>query len=125
MWIRPNIAKLADDLRQMQDSGINYIRIHYHHAKWFLDYLKNVTGRVPDYYRNRRKFPSRLNGSYGFLTRIFICAKIWDYLRRGPFTLIPEKWGTRGWFGVQDYLWFPEKRRWQKGVFGSADPPLY
>lgn len=125
MWIRPNIAKLADDLRQMQDSGINYIRIHYHHAKWFLDYLKNVTGRVPDYYREIAEnscLPSERILRI-FDAHIYLCQKFGIIYGGDLFTLIPEEMGDpRGWFGVQDYLWFPEKRRWQKAFLDLLIP---
>ena len=39
MWYRPNVKRIASDLRQMRQCGVNYVRPHYHHLKWFRDYL--------------------------------------------------------------------------------------
>jgi len=40
MWLRPNLLKIRRDFQEMNRLGINYIRIHYHHSKWFRDYFK-------------------------------------------------------------------------------------
>jgi len=42
MWLRPNLLKIREDFKSMRDLGINFIRIHYHHSKWFRDYFSKV-----------------------------------------------------------------------------------
>jgi hypothetical protein len=40
MWLRPNLLKIRRDLQEMRRLGVNFIRIHYHHSKWFRDYFR-------------------------------------------------------------------------------------
>jgi len=42
MWLRPNLLKIREDFKSMRDLGINFIRIHYYHSKWFRDYFSKV-----------------------------------------------------------------------------------
>ena len=42
MWLRPNILKIREDFKTMRNLGINFVRIHYHHSKWFRDYFSQV-----------------------------------------------------------------------------------
>ena len=111
MWVRPNIGKLAKDLRQMAEDGINYIRIHYHHAKWFPDYMNHVAGFLPEQYQG-------LDVDYLpderilriFDAHIYLCQKHNIIYGGDLFTLLPDEMGDlKGWFGVQEYLYFEEK----------------
>jgi hypothetical protein len=47
MWYRPNVWALITDHRRMQADGVNMIRPHYHHRKWFRDYLMYHTADCP------------------------------------------------------------------------------
>ncbi len=51
MWYRPNVQRVAADLRQMRAHGINYLRPHYHHLKWFKDYLLFQHGQLFPFYQ--------------------------------------------------------------------------
>ena len=124
MWIKPNIAKLDQDLAQMSRDGINYIRIHYHHAKWFKDYLRSVTGTVPDYY----KIPEESCLPTERILRIFdahiyLCQKYGIIYGGDLFTLLPEEMGDpRGWYGIQDYMWFDDQLLMQKAFLNLLVP---
>jgi hypothetical protein len=118
MWFRPNVANLIRDLHQMHTCGVNMIRPHYHHLKWFKDYLL---------YHHRRLFPfykelETLNDPQPD-ERVW---RIWDlfiYLTQkygityngDLFTLVPSEMGDpRGWFGTVEAVYDLEKRVPQK-----------
>jgi hypothetical protein len=110
MWVKPNIMRLHDDLEQMGAFGINYLRIHYHHAKWFYDYYTQAHGFVPEQYRS-------LGESYlpteahlrTFDAHVYLCQKFGIIYGGDILTLRPSEMGDpRGWVCVQDYLWLPE-----------------
>jgi hypothetical protein len=44
MWLRPNILRVRQDFKSMRNLGLNFVRIHYHHSKWFRDYFSQVIG---------------------------------------------------------------------------------
>ena len=54
MWFRPNMKRIAMDLRQMRECGVNYIRPHYHHLKWFKDYLLFQQGRLFPFFASQQ-----------------------------------------------------------------------
>jgi len=116
MWIRPNVKKLRDDLKAMADSGINYIRIHYHHAKWFIDYLKNSIGQIPSYFEevNQSYLPDEK--TWRILdAHIYLCQKFGFIYGGDLLTLVPEEMGDpTGWIGVQDRVYLEEKKTHQK-----------
>ena len=124
MWIKPNIAKLDRDLSQMRDGGVNYIRIHYHHAKWFSDYLRSVTGAMPDYFNipENSCLPSERILRI-FDAHIYLCQKYKIIYGGDLFTLLPEEMGDpRGWYGIQDYLWFEDQLIMQKAFLNLLVP---
>lgn len=52
MWVRPNILKIREDFQSMRSLGINFVRIHYHHSKWFRDYFSQVVkDRIDPYFQ--------------------------------------------------------------------------
>lgn len=116
MWVKPNIKKLEADFKQMSGDGINFIRIHYHHAKWFKDYLRVCTEHVFEYYQDVEDdyLPTERILRI-FDAHIYLSQK-YDIIYGGDlFTLLPEELGDpKGWFGVQDYIWFEERVKAQK-----------
>jgi hypothetical protein len=116
MWVKPNIKKLEADFKQMSENGINYIRIHYHHVKWFLDYLKTCTGEMLDYYKDlENEYLPNERILRIFDAHIYLSQKYQIIYGGDLFTLIPEEMGDpKGWYGVQDYLWFEDKLKAQK-----------
>jgi len=50
MWLRPNLLRIREDFKAMRDLGLNFVRIHYHHSKWFRDYFSLVVKEEIDPY---------------------------------------------------------------------------
>lgn len=116
MWMAPNVAALARDLRAMSEAGMRYVRIHYHHAKWFADYWKRVVrAPLPAAYARCENTPLPDEHMLRcFDAHIYLCQKYRLVYGGDLFTLLPEELGDpRGWFGVGDYL-LDEKFGWQQ-----------
>ena len=116
MWVMPNISKLNADLKQMAEFGINYIRIHYHHPKWFYDFWKQCYDSVPDIYKDLGEsyLPSEKYLRI-FDAHIYLCQKYRIIYGGDLFTLVPEEMGDpRGWYGTVDYCVLNEKIKAQK-----------
>jgi hypothetical protein len=41
-WLKPNLLRVREDFKAMRKLGLNFVRIHYHHSKWFRDYFSQV-----------------------------------------------------------------------------------
>ena len=121
MWIKPNVKKLHDDLNTMAADGINYVRIHYHHAKWYTDYFKTKYGFVPEYFKdtNPGYLPDEKTWRI-FDAHIYLCQKYGIVFGGDLFTMVPEEMGDpRGWMtsgmdGLQDIILLREKIEHQK-----------
>jgi len=125
MWFRPDVAHIIRDHRQMQACGVNMIRPHYHHLKWFRDYLLYHHGRLPDFYRE-------LESGVGAMPdeRVW---RIWDlFIYLGQkygivyngdlFTLVPEEMGDpRGWYGTVEAVYDRRLRPAQKEFLLALD----
>ena len=112
MWLKPNIWRLAQDLKQMKCLGINYLRPHYHHSKWFRDYLKYAhRGDLPKYFNLADTTPLPSERSLRiFDAFIQLCQKYGIIYGGDLFTLVPEEMGDpRGWAGVFERCSDPEK----------------
>jgi hypothetical protein len=125
MWYRPDVWALITDHRRMQADGVNMIRPHYHHRKWFRDYLMYHHGRLPDFYRGLEDCRDPVPDERTW--------RIWDafiYLghKHGIvyngdlFTLVPEEMGDpRGWFGTVEAVYDQECRATQKEFLLALD----
>ena len=116
MWVYPNISHLNADLKDMADFGIEWVRVHYHHPKWFCDFFRQLGAEVPERYRG-------LDASYLpgekhlriFDAHVYLCQKYHMIMNYDLFTLIPEELGDpRGWGGPIDYICLEEKIEKQK-----------
>lgn len=117
MWIKPNVMKLHDDFKTMADAGINFLRIHYHHAKWYTDYFNTKYGFVPEYFENTNPGYIPDEKTWRILdAHIYLCQKYGIIYGGDLFTLIPEEMGeSRGWMGgLQDRILLREKIEHQK-----------
>lgn len=124
MWVTPNVARLAADLEQMRAFGLNLIRIHYHHPKWFYDHAIDADGVVPDAYaRLKDQILPNEQSLRTFDAHVYLCQKLGIVYAGDLFTLRPEEMGdARGWFGVQDYLWLDEALEAQKSFLDLLIP---
>lgn len=128
MWIKPDINKLNSDFLQMSNDNINYIRIHYHHSKWFKDYLHSVTGYMPEYYKEIYNEIGNDHMPSEYILRVFdahiyLCQKYGIIYGGDLFTLLPQELGDpRGWIGTQDYMWFDDMVTNQKEFLNRLIP---
>lgn len=101
MWVNPNMHNIHKDICLMSGFGINFLRVHYHHPKWFRDYLKTAGPSVSDYFQNLADSPLPDEGSLRILDAfIILCHKYNIYFQPDLFTLVPEEMGSpRGWIG--------------------------
>ncbi|MHB1483450.1 MAG: glycoside hydrolase 5 family protein [Saccharofermentanales bacterium] len=118
MWYKPNVINILHDFHTMHDSGVNMIRPHYHHLKWFRDYLLYSHDRLFPYFKDLLKQDDPMPDERGW--------RIWDlfiYLSHkygliyngDLFTLVPEEMGDpRGWFGTVEAVYDLDKREVQK-----------
>ena len=114
MWFRPNMKRIATDLRQMRECGVNYIRPHYHHLKWFKDYLLFQQGRLFPFFASLENVESPLPDERAwrvFDAFIYLCQKLGIVYGGDLFTLVPEEMGDpRGWFPLLESVYCQEKR---------------
>jgi len=118
MWFRPNVKNITGDIREMHYSGVNYIRPHYHHLKWFKDYLLYHHNKLFDFYRGLEDLDDPMPDERAW--------RIWDmfiYLTQkyqiiyggDLFTLVPEDMGDpRGWWGTTETIYTEKGRAVQK-----------
>ncbi|HOV68777.1 MAG TPA: hypothetical protein PLZ84_00455, partial [Clostridia bacterium] len=118
MWYKPNTSNIINDYRSMAASGVNMNRPHYHHLKWFRDYLIYHHGKLLPYYAELEDYTDVMPDE-----RVW---RIWDlfiYLSHkykiayngDLFTLVPEEMGDpRGWFGTTEAVYDKNKRKAQK-----------
>jgi hypothetical protein len=115
MWLHPNLERLDSDLHQMSSCGVRYVRIHFHHPKWFHDYFQYMHDRLPDYFSEEHGPLPDERMLRIFDAHIYLCQKYGIVYGGDLFTLLPEELGDpRGWYGVHDYASFPEKLPWQR-----------
>jgi hypothetical protein len=114
MWFRPNVKRIAQDLRQMRECGVNYIRPHYHHLKWFKDYLLFQQGKLFPFFASLENVESPLPDERAWRiwdAFIYLCQKLGIVYGGDLFTLVPEEMGDpRGWFPLVESVYCQEKR---------------
>ncbi len=106
MWFRPNVKRIAEDLLQMRACGVNYIRPHYHHLKWFKDYLLFQQSRLFPFFASLETVESPLPDERAWRiwdAFIYLCQKFGIVYGGDLFTLVPEEMGDpRGWCHLVD-----------------------
>lgn len=125
MWFRPNVKNMSKDIKDMQSAGVNYIRPHYHHLKWFKDYLLYHHNQLFEFYKSLDTVNNPLPDERGW--------RIWDmfiYLTQkykivyggDLFTLVPEEMGDpRGWWGTTETIYTKTGRAVQKEFLKQVD----
>jgi len=121
MWLHPNMLSVKEDFEKMQKMGINFIRIHYHHSKWFRDYLTQVA-KLPlepyDDISDNSALPTQR--SLRILDAFIQLAQKYDLIfSMDLFSLVPEEMGDpRGWLGLTERIIDPHKVALQKEFAG-------
>lgn len=117
MWIRPNLLKIREDFKSMRDLGINLVRIHYHHSKWFRDYFCYVVKEGLDPYlqvADSTALPS--DRSLRILDAVIQLAQEQSLVFcMDIFSLVPEDMGNPiGWLGLKERILDKDKVALQK-----------
>jgi hypothetical protein len=103
MWLRPDPAKIDADLAQMRSLGINMLRPHYHHSKWFRDYSRRfLSDRMlpfDDYFSVCAEGPQPEERDWRVLDMfVQLCHKHGIVFHPDIFSLVPEEMGDScGW----------------------------
>jgi hypothetical protein len=96
MWFRPDVNRISSDLRQMRSCGVSYIRPHYHHLKWFKDYLLFQHQKLLPYFSSLETLQNPLPNEHAwrmFDVFIYLCQKLGIAYGGDLFTLVPEEMG--------------------------------
>lgn len=107
MWLRPNILRIREDFKSMRSLGLNFVRIHYHHSKWFRDYFRCVLKqRAGPYFAiaDATALPSKR--SWRILDAIIQLAQEQGLvLCLDLFSLVPSEMGDPiGWLGLKERI---------------------
>lgn len=118
MWFRPDVSRISADLKQMRACGVNFIRPHYHHKKWFRDYLMYQHGYLFPFYKELEDYTNPLPDEKTWRIWdmfIYLCQKYQIVFGGDLFTLVPAEMGDpRGWFGTTETVYDKAKRETQK-----------
>ncbi|MDD5561010.1 MAG: cellulase family glycosylhydrolase [Candidatus Omnitrophica bacterium] len=117
MWLAPNLLRIRDDFKAMHALNINFVRIHYHHSKWFRDYFNLVVKQELDPYFNiadQTVLPSER--SLRILDAVIQLAQEEGLIFcMDIFSLVPEEMGDPvGWLGLKERIVEKEKIDVQK-----------
>lgn len=117
LWLRPNLLRIREDFKSMRKIGINMVRIHYHHSKWFRDYFANVVKEPLDPYfemADNTALPSER--SLRILDAIIQIAQEEGLVFcMDIFSLVPEEMGNPvGWLGLKERILDKDKINVQK-----------
>jgi hypothetical protein len=111
-WLYPNIFNIKNDFEKMEEFGIDFVRIHYHHPKWFNDYLANTNYQ----FKNMKVSPLPDEKYLRILDAIIILANKYKLIVCFDlFSLIPNEMGNpQGWLGGRERITDFKKIDFQK-----------
>jgi hypothetical protein len=103
-WIWPNLDRINEDFKLMKKMGFKVVRIHYHHPKWFRDYLEKVNSPFKKFFPQKDPLPSeedlRILDAFIYLAQLnnlIICLDL--------FSLVPNEMGDPlGWLGMKERI---------------------
>lgn len=107
VWLRPNILKIRNDFESMRNLGINFVRIHYHHSKWFRDYFSEVVGQEPgEYFQVADSTALPSERSFRILDAIIQTAREKGlFFCMDIFSLVPKEMGEPvGWLSLKERI---------------------
>ena len=92
-WVWSNPYYINKDFKLMHKMGFKIVRIHYHHSKWFKDYLEAIESDLTEYFPDKDYLPSeydlRILDSFIYLAKMNNLIVSFDL-----FTLIPFEMGN-------------------------------
>jgi hypothetical protein len=108
-WIWPNTYNIERDFNLMNKMGFKIVRVHYHHPKWFKDYLNLIGSDIASYFPDKSYLPDdydlRTLDSFIYLAKMHNIIISFDL-----FTLVPLEMGNpKGWLSLTDRITDKEK----------------
>lgn len=107
MWLHPDMFNVKEDFEKMQKMGINFVRIHYHHSKWFRDYITKIAKlSLTEYFDVSDNTPLPSERSLRIIDAIIQLAQKHNLIFcMDIFSLVPEEIGDpRGWLGFTERM---------------------
>ena len=117
MWLKPNLLRVREDFKAMRNLGINFVRIHYHHSKWYRDYFSQVVKEPLDpYFQKADMEPLPSERSLRILDAIIQLSQEQGLIFcMDLFSLVPEEMGNPiGWLGLRERIVDKDKISVQK-----------
>ncbi len=116
-WLKPNLLRVREDFKAMRKLGLNFVRIHYHHSKWFRDYFSQVVKDKLDPYlqvADTAALPSER--SLRILDAIIQLAQEQGLIFcMDIFSLVPREMGNPiGWLALKERIVDKDKIAQQK-----------
>ncbi len=116
-WLKPNLLRVREDFKAMRKLGLNFVRIHYHHSKWFRDYFSQVVKDKLDPYlevADTTALPSKR--SLRILDAIIQLAQEQGLIFcMDIFSLVPQEMGESiGWLSLKERIMNKDKIAQQK-----------
>ncbi|MDP8216893.1 MAG: cellulase family glycosylhydrolase [Candidatus Kaelpia imicola] len=99
-WVWPNLYYIDRDFKLMHEMGLKIVRVHYHHPKWFKDYLESIGSDIIGYFPDKDYLPDeydlRILDSFIYLAKMNSLIISLDL-----FTLLPCEMGNpKGWLSL-------------------------
>ncbi len=107
MWVKPDLLRIRSDFKAMREAGINFIRIHYHHSKWFRDYYTQVLKKDLDPFLQKADMSALPSArSLSILDAIIQLAQEQGLIVcLDIFSLVPVEMGNPlGWLGLEERI---------------------
>jgi hypothetical protein len=103
-WLWPALYSINKDFQLMRELGLKMVRIHYHHPKWFRDYLGKVGGKFSRLFPEKYYLPDE--SDLRVLDAIIYLARLNDLIIcLDLFTLLPDEMGNpSGWLGMVERI---------------------
>ncbi|MDP8234517.1 MAG: cellulase family glycosylhydrolase, partial [Candidatus Saelkia tenebricola] len=113
MWLWPNLYRINQDFKLMNKLGFKIVRIHYHHPKWFEDYLSIIDSKMAEFFPDKKYLPCeedlRILDSTIYLAKLNDLIVCFDL-----FTLVPHELGNpSGWISMDERITDKEKIKHQ------------
>ncbi len=116
MWVMPDVSQIQKDFAMMHRRGMNYVRIHYHHSKWFRDYFSRIKEELPAYLADADTTVLPSERSLRILDAVIQLAQKYRLIFCiDLFSLVPQEMGDPiGWLGLRERMLDQDKIEYQK-----------
>jgi hypothetical protein len=116
-WLKPNLLRVREDFKAMRELGLNFVRIHYHHSKWFRDYFSQVVkDKLSPYLQVADTTALPSERSLRILDAIIQLAQEQGLIFcMDIFSLVPQEMGNPiGWLNLKERIVDKDKLTQQK-----------